>query len=74
MLRKEAEREIIREWMSLPEGERQNRASSCAVRLEDEAQVSLQYTGSDRYQEIRRKMLRHHKRINDAENVIQFRS
>ena len=35
MLRKEAEREIIREWMSLPEGERQteHQAAQFALRM-----------------------------------------
>jgi hypothetical protein len=34
MLRKEAEREIIREWMSLPENERQTECQAAHYALE----------------------------------------
>lgn len=66
MLRKDAEREIIREWTALPESERQteNQAAKFALRMK--RKYPFDYIGGDRYQEIRRMMPRHHKRIADA--------
>jgi hypothetical protein len=50
MLRKEAEREIIREWMSLPEGERQTEHQAAQFALRMKRKYPFDYTGSDRYQ------------------------
>jgi hypothetical protein len=65
MLRKDAEREIIREWMRLPEGERQTEHQAAQFALRMKRKYPFDYVGGDRYQEIRRMMLRHHKRISD---------
>jgi hypothetical protein len=62
MLRKEAEREIIREWVSLPENERQTELQAAQFALEMKRKYAFDYVGGDRYQEIRRMILRHAKR------------
>jgi hypothetical protein len=59
MLRKEAEREIIREWISLPEIERLTEHQAAHFALEMKRKYVFDYVGGDRYQEIRRMMLRH---------------
>jgi hypothetical protein len=59
LLRKEAEREIIREWVSLPENERQTEHQAAQFALEMKRKYVFDYVGGDRYQEIRRMMLRH---------------
>jgi hypothetical protein len=61
MLRKEAEREIIREWMSLPENERQTecQAAHFALEMKHKYIFEFDYIGGDRYLEIRRVMMRH---------------
>ena len=65
MLRKDAEREIIREWSSLPEGERQTEHQAAQFALRMKRKYLFDYVGPDRYQEIRRMMLRHQKLIAD---------
>jgi hypothetical protein len=65
MLRKDAEREIIREWMALPEGERQSERQAAEFALRMKRKYAFDYLGGDRYQEIRRMMLRHEKRTTD---------
>ena len=59
MLRKEAEREIICEWVSLPENERQTEHQAAQFALEMKRKYVFDYVGGDPYQEIRRMMLRH---------------
>jgi hypothetical protein len=66
MLRKEAEREIIREWIGLPKGERQTEHQVAQSALQMKRKYQFDYIGGDRYQEIRRMILRHHKRIADT--------
>ena len=63
MLRKDAEREIIREWMNLPETERQSEHQAAQFALKMKRKYPFDYAGGDRYQEIRRMMLRHYKRL-----------
>ena len=60
MLRKDAEREIIREWMNLPETERQSEHQAAQFALKMKRKYPFDYAGGDRYHEIRRMMLRHH--------------
>jgi hypothetical protein len=67
MLRKEAEREIIREWLSLPENERQTEHQAAQFALEMKRKYVFDYVGGDRYQEIRRMMLRHASATTKAE-------
>jgi hypothetical protein len=64
MLRKDAEREIIREWMALPEGERRTERQAAEFALRMKRKYPFNYLGGDRYQEIRRMMQRHEKRTN----------
>jgi hypothetical protein len=59
MLRKEAECEIIREWMSLPEDERQTDDQAAWFALEMKRKYVFDYMGADRYHEIRRMIQRH---------------
>jgi hypothetical protein len=66
MLRKDAEREIIREWTALPESERKTENQAAQFALKMKRKYPFDYLGGDRYHEIRRMMLRHHKRIADA--------
>jgi hypothetical protein len=66
MLKKQAEREIIREWMSLPENERRTEHQAAQFALRMKRKYPFDYVGGDRYQEIRRMMLRHRKRTVDA--------
>ena len=66
MLRKDAEREIIREWMNLPETERQSEHQAAQFALKMKRKYPFDYAGGDRYQEIRRMMLRHHKGVVDS--------
>jgi hypothetical protein len=66
MLRKDAEREIIREWIALPESERRTEQQAAQFALRMKRKYPFDYIGGDRYQEIRRMMLRHHKRIADG--------
>jgi hypothetical protein len=63
MLRKDAEHEIIREWMNLPETERQSEHQAAQFALKMKRKYPFDYAGGDRYQEIRRMMLRHYKRL-----------
>jgi hypothetical protein len=60
MLRKDAEREIIREWMNLPETERQSEHQAAQFAVKMKRKYPFDYAGGDRYHEIRRMMLRHH--------------
>ena len=66
MLRKDAEREIIREWMNLPETERQSEHQAARFALKMKRKYPFDYAGGDRYHEIRRMMLRHHKGVLDS--------
>ena len=59
MLRKEAECDIVREWMSLPENERQTEHQAACFALEMKRKYVFDYVGPDRYHEIRRMMQRH---------------
>jgi hypothetical protein len=59
MLRSEAECAIIGEWMSLPESERQTEHQAAQFALQMKRKYPFDYVGGDRYQEIRRMMLRH---------------
>ena len=59
MLKNEAEREIVREWMSLPENERQTECQAAHFALEMKRKYIFDYVGGDRYLEIRRMMMRH---------------
>jgi hypothetical protein len=63
MLRKEAGYEIVREWMSLPENERQTEDQAACFALEMKRKYVFDYIGADRYHEIRRMMQRHTGRI-----------
>ena len=54
MLRKDAEHEIIREWMNLPETERQSEHQAAQFALKMKRKYPFDYAGGDRYQEIRR--------------------
>ena len=66
MLRKDAESEIVREWMSLPENERQTEYQAACFALEMKRKYVFDYVGPDRYHEIRRMMQRHAASIADA--------
>ena len=61
MLRNEPEREIVREWMSLSENERQTecQAAHFALEMKRKYIFDFDYVGGDRYLEIRRMMMRH---------------
>ena len=56
MLRKDAEREIIREWMNLAETERQSEHQAALFALKMKRKYPFDYAGGDRYHEIRRMM------------------
>ena len=66
MLRKEAECDIVREWMNLPENERQTEDQAACFALEMKRKYVFDYVGMDRYHEIRRMMQRHAASIADA--------
>jgi hypothetical protein len=58
----EAECEIVGEWLSLPENERQTEHQAAQFALEMKRKYVFDYVGGDRYQEIRRMILRHARR------------
>jgi len=58
MLRKDAEREIIREWTALPESERQTEHQAAQFALRMKRKYPFDYIGGDQYQEIRRMIVR----------------
>ena len=51
------------EWMNLPETERQGEHQAAQFALKMKRKYPFDYAGGDRYQEIRRMMLRHYKRL-----------
>ena len=68
MLRKDAEHKIIREWMNLPETKRQSEHQAAQFALKMKRKYPFDYAGGDRYQKIRRMMLRHYKRLPPRQN------
>ena len=66
MLRRDAECEIVREWMRLPENERRTEYQAAHFALTMKRKYVFDYVGTDRYHEIRRMILRHTERIADA--------